>query len=655
MRQLTVGTFCCAAVLAQVEPPLQQRPSEPLFDGKTLHGWRGDPAVWSVRDGCIVGSTVEAKIAANTFLVLDARQPGDFVFSAMVRLQGENNSGVQYRSRELDGGAFRVGGYQCDLHGKPEYLAMLYDEQGAGIVAEHGQFVHWRDGGRSVLGTLSRPRDAGVGSWHQLRIVACGDLVWHLLDGRVVTAVKDERTNAPRRGVIALQVHAGGPMTVSWKDLALSEYPSAEVMRQHVAVPDAVRALLRQQELHARAPKGLVPQWLWDAEAGPDEELFFRRAFSLASVPASARLTVSCDNHCRCYVNGEKVGEGNEWQSPVAVDVQKALRGGDNVIAVHGWNEGGPAAMAARLSWQIDGKDHELVSDATWSCSSDDPDGWNAPGFAGKGFVPVRVLAAMGQKDAPWTREHGEDALGSFFDAEAPQVAVVETGVEWPGHAGEPPEVLRLLSVPRSFGSWVSLCADPKGRLYASDQRRGLFRITPASGLGELSQIERVNVDLGGCHGLLWFRDALYAVVNGKESGLFRLTDTNADDVLDRVEKLTALEGEGEHGPHSVVVAPDGQHLLVVCGNQTKLPSLAKSRVQTNWAEDRLLPRLDDPNPYWEGHSPPGGWVCLVDPDGKRWELLCCGFRNPYDLVVLPGGRIVTYDADMEWDMGLPW
>jgi putative heme-binding domain-containing protein len=656
MRRLTVAFSLCVAVSAQEKAPaLQPAAAERLFDGATLNGWRGDPAVWSVRDGCIVGSTEASKIAANTFLVLDARQPGDFVFSAMVRLQGDNNSGVQYRSRELNGGTFRVGGYQCDLHGKPEYLAQLYDEQGAGIVAGHGQFVLWRDGGRSVLGTLSKPRDVDVAAWHQLQIVACGDLVWHLLDGRVVTAVKDERKDAPRRGVIALQVHTGAPMTVSWKDLTLCEYPSAEVMQQHIALPAAMRSLLKQQQGKAVAKKGLVPQWLWDAEAGADEELFFRRAFTLEKVPSSARLTVSCDNHCRCYVNGEKVGTGDEWQSPSSFDVQKTLRVGENVIAVHGWNEGGPAALAARLCWQVDGADRELVSDATWTCCSDDPDGWNAPGFQGKGFAPVRVLAAMGAKGAPWSDVHAEDALGSAVDADAPQVAVLETGLEWPGHSGEPPEVQRLLSVPRSLGSWVSLGADPKGRLYASDQRSGLYRITPATGLGELSQVERVNVDLGGCHGLLWFRDALYAVVNGKESGLYRLTDTNNDDVLDRVELLRALEGEGEHGPHSVVVAPDGVNLLVVCGNQTKLPELAASRVQTNWREDRLLPRLDDPNRYWEGFSPPGGWVCQVDPDGKRWELICCGFRNAYDIVVLPNGLVVAYDSDMEWDMGLPW
>ena len=42
----------------------------PLFDGKTLKGWRGDPTLWSVRDGAITGGS-DTPIAANTFLILD--------------------------------------------------------------------------------------------------------------------------------------------------------------------------------------------------------------------------------------------------------------------------------------------------------------------------------------------------------------------------------------------------------------------------------------------------------------------------------------------------------------------------------------------------------------------------------------------------------
>lgn len=630
----------------------------PPFDGKSLAGWKGDPAVWSAKDGCLVGSTQKATIRENTFLVLDGREPANFVFTAQVQLDGDNNSGVQYRSRALPGDGFRVAGYQCDVHPAANYMAMLYDEQGAGIVAERGQFVRWRDDGRRALGAIATAKPFAAGEWHTLRIVAMGELCWHELDGTVCTAVLDERADAPRRGVIALQVHTGAPMTVRWKDLALQEWSDLAAMQKDVPVHAAIAALRRGAAGGGAAARaaGAVPQWIWDAQPGDDEELFFRKTLTLAAAATDAQLAVACDNHCRVYVNGAKLGEGDEWESPVRVDVTQHLRIGDNVVAVHGWNDGGPAALAVRLSWQEDGKAKELVSDASWSCSNDDPDGWNAVGFAGTGFAPVTVLGALGDGKLPWTRLHGADALGAAGDPFAPQAAVVATEVSFVDKANAPDApVLRLLQVPRSLGSWVSLGVDAKGRLYAGAEGGGLYRVTPANALGGESKIERVPVKIGGAHGLLWFRDALYAVVNGKESGLYRISDTNGDDALDRVELLQALEGNGEHGPHSVVVAPDGEHLLVVCGNQTKLPKLASSRVPTNWAEDRLLPRLEDPHKYWEGISPPGGWVCLCDVDGKNWELICCGFRNPYDAAVMPNGEVIVFDADMEWDMGLPW
>ncbi|MEO6597616.1 MAG: family 16 glycoside hydrolase [Planctomycetota bacterium] len=673
MRRPLVQLLLVASLAAQTQPPLEpqtqpplepqtQPPLEPLCDGATLAGWRGDPTVWNVRDGCLTGSTVGAPLATNTFLIWALREPVDFELFAEMRLEGDNNSGIQYRSRELPGEGFRLAGPQCDIHSTPNYLGMLYDEQGAGIVARQGQMVSWRDSGAQVSGAIAKVRGVDLAQWHTLRIVARGDLLWHELDGRVVTAVHDLRANTQHRGRIALQLHAGAPMTVWFKNIALREYKSVDAMAAHVPVPNAVAALLRREAQRQAAPKGLTPQWLWDDKPGDGEDLFLRRSFALDRVPSAARLAATGDNHCRVYVNGQKVAQSDDWKAPVTVDVAEHLRAGDNVIGVHGSNEGGPAGLVLRLSWQANGQDRELVSDAAWKCHGDDPDGWNAPGFDDAAWVPARVLAALGAEGAPWTPDLGADALGTLTPADVPQVAVVSTTIEWPGYAEQSkqpgwvePQVLELLSVPRSLGSWVSLCADDKGRLYASDQKSGLYRVVPAIRAGELTAIERVPVELGGCHGLLWSRDALYAVVNGKQSGLYRLTDTNGDDVLDRIELLRALEGEGEHGPHSVVIAPDGENLLVLCGNQTKMPTLAASRVPTNWQEDRLLPRLDDPNPYWEGHSPPGGWVCQVDPDGKRWELICCGFRNPYDLVVLPNGVVVTYDADMEWDMGLPW
>jgi putative heme-binding domain-containing protein len=647
MRILVATSFAVGLVFAQDGTP------RPLFDGTSLAGWRGDPRVWKVVDGLLQGSSVGVDLKANTFLVLDGQEPADFVFEAGVLLQGDNNSGVQYRSREMPGATFKVGGYQCDWHPAPKYTAMLYDEQGAGIVAERGTFVLWNDASRRVIGDIAVPQPVDGTKWHTLRIVAMGDLVWHELDGELATAVADERKDAPRSGVLALQVHAGKPMTVQFRGLSLRTWNDVAAMRRDVPVPAALTAL-RAAAAKAKANSGTTAAWLWDKSPEAEEELFFRRAFALSALPKEAKLVVACDNHCRVYVNGEKVGEGDEWESPLQLDVHKALRPGRNVLAVHGWNDGGPAAMAARLSWPGDGVVHEVVTDASWTCSADDPDGWMLPEFGGAGFGPVTVLGALGDPKLPWSGRLGADAFGTGGDPLAPQVARLAPEVTFPASKNLGP-VLKLLEVPRSLGSWVSLAVDPKGRVYAGAQGGGLFRVTPAGRLGEPSTIEKMPVELTGAHGLLWWRNALYAVVNERNGGLYRLRDTNGDDVLDASECLQKLDGSGEHGPHSVVVAPDGEHLLVVCGNHTKLPPLAASRVPTNWAEDRLLPRLEDPHKYWEGISPPGGWVCQCDADGKNWELITCGFRNPYDIAALPSGQVVVFDADMEWDLGLPW
>ncbi|MCB9878324.1 MAG: DUF1080 domain-containing protein [Planctomycetes bacterium] len=631
--------------------------SVPCLAQDIAPGWRGDPKVWRQDATALVGSTRDVELQQNTFLV-SAKEHGDFVLCATVTMSGDNNSGVQYRSRALDGDGFRVGGFQCDWHAKPEYTGMLYDERGAGIAAQRGQMIRWTDAGIEVLGQLARADALDLTVPHQLRIVARGPLSWHEIDGRVVTAIEDLRSDAVRRGVIALQCHAGAPMDVRFDGLTIEDLADTAAADRAAPVPGAVRALLLRAAQRAALPQGAVPNWLWDADAQDGEELFFRRQFRVVAAARDARLSVSCDNHCHVFVNGEKVAQDDSWESPTVVDVSKRLVVGDNVVAVYGWNDGGVAAMALRLAWREGDADKELVSDAAWRCSEDDPDGWNAPGFDDSGWAGVKVLAALGQQGAPWSGSLGADGLGVQRDPYAPQVAVVDPGIQLHALPNVLPlrgDVVQLLDVPRSLGSWVSLGADPKGRLYAGNQGGGLYRIVPAREAGELSTIERVPVELGGAHGLLWFRDSLYAVVNGRDSGLYRLTDTDGDDQLDRVELLRKLEGDGEHGPHSVVVAPDGENLLVLCGNHTKVPELFASRMPAGQAEDRPVPRLEDPHQYWEGHSPPGGWVCQVDPDGKRWELLCCGFRNPYDLVVLSNGRVVVYDADMEWDMGMPW
>jgi putative heme-binding domain-containing protein len=242
--------------------------------------------------------------------------------------------------------------------------------------------------------------------------------------------------------------------------------------------------------------------------------------------------------------------------------------------------------------------------------------------------------------------------------------------------AATPAETLKVLkgfkaellySVPKDTqGSWVNLCVDPKGRLIASDQNGPLYRITPppVGGKTEDTKVEKLDLPLGGAHGLLWAFDSLYVMVNETVKigtttpprGLHRVRSKDGGDTFEKPEFLHPVEGGGEHGAHAVVPGPDGKSLYVVCGNMTKMVSpLAGSLVPKLWGEDHLLPRMPDGNGFMRGVLGPGGCVYKIDPDGKDWVLVSTGYRNPFDIAFNKHGDLFTYDADMEWDMNTPW
>ncbi len=74
-----------------------------------------------------------------------------------------------------------------------------------------------------------------------------------------------------------------------------------------------------------------------------------------------------------------------------------------------------------------------------------------------------------------------------------------------------------------------------------------------------------------------------------------------------------------------------------------------------SWDEDHILPRMWDANGHARGILAPGGYICQTDPEGKKVELFCYGFRNEFDIAFDANGELFTYDADMEWDIGAPW
>ena len=208
---------------------------------------------------------------------------------------------------------------------------------------------------------------------------------------------------------------------------------------------------------------------------------------------------------------------------------------------------------------------------------------------------------------------------------------------------------------PESEGSWVSLTVDPKGRLIACDQSGGLFRIDVS---GPEAKVEPLAIDLVGAQGLLHAFGSLYANVNarGEPCGVWRLTDTNGDDQYDTKEHILPLNGGSEHGPHAMILTPDGERILMCAGNNTDLPSdIARSRVPQVWDEDHLLGRMPDARGHNANRMAPGGFVVSMAPDGSDVELIATGFRNHYDIALNREGELFTYDADMEWDVGTPW
>lgn len=212
-------------------------------------------------------------------------------------------------------------------------------------------------------------------------------------------------------------------------------------------------------------------------------------------------------------------------------------------------------------------------------------------------------------------------------------------------------------------GSWVSITKDDRGRLIVSDEGdRGLFQITPArrGDADALTKVEKIDVPLSAAQGLCWMNLALYANVSDeKDGGIWRVKDTNGDGQLNKAERLLALRGAGEHGPHAVVPTENGRGLYFLVGNNTDMPKFDRHRAPPTWGDDRLLAR------QWDAHGnarapiapgdAAGGWVAKYDLERRRTELIATGLRNAYDLAINSQGELFTADVDTEWDMGMPW
>lgn len=643
-----------------------------LFNGKDLTGWKGDPELWSVEDGCITGKTRgKSHLEYNKFLIWDG-VVSDFEFRCEFRLEGANNSGVQYRSKhDKTRGDWVVVGYQADIHPNPPFTGMLYDEKGRGIIAKRGQQVVVTPTGRKDANELAGEVKAlDLTKWHELTIIAKGNRLIHKVDGMLAVDVTDnQKSQREMEGVIAFQVHRGEAMKAQFRNIRLKkdedeEKPAdnkdnkaASSKQTQAKQTQTKKKLAKKAQAKGKRPEAAKPNWIWLADGDePAKSVYFRKEVNSGGVGA-ARLYAACDDAMKIFVDGELVREHNTWQTPVFVDISKHLDldspQKNHVIAVEAHNGASAAGLLVKLDLESGWRDAwSVITDESWQASTQPEEGWKKIGFKpARPWAKPEIVAAIG--GGPWAKAITEATLAAAAPLKEPTATPIEMLKVAKGF-----DVELLHSVSKAEdGSWVNMCHDPKGRLIVSDQYGSLYRVTPPGILGaEELKVEKINADIGEAQGLLWAFDSLYVSVNrGKKyaSGLYRVRDTDGDDQLDSVETLRELQGGGEHGPHAVLPHPDGKSLVIICGNGTTLPDVSSSLVPQTWDEDLLLPRVQ--GRFMRGKRAPGGFICRVDPDGKNWELMATGFRNEFDGAYNADGELFAYDADMEWDFNLPW
>jgi putative heme-binding domain-containing protein len=533
-----------AFLLVALAPLSAQDGFKPIFDGKSLAGWDGNPDLWSVEDGCLTGKTKGPDhLAYNQFLVWRGGVVKNFELRAKIKCSA-SNSGIQYRSKELaEVGKWVIGGYQCDVHPSAAYNGMIYEERARGILVQNGQSVIVDEKGGKWLAAEHEPVKVNYSEWHEYTVIANGNHIIQKVDGKVTIDLVDHDEKARSlEGLVAFQVHRGPAMVVQIKDVMLKELPEGGLLSME--------------------------------------------------------------------------------KNPIPSDAQKIEK---------------PAAKAKKAPAK---KADPIVKPATKAFLQLAAD---APKAKAKAKAPAKKTPA----DANTGKAIGENKATPVDRIKAPEGFKVELLYSVPGDAQ---------------GSWVALCADDKGRIYASDQYGDLYRF-PAPAPGQplkADDVKKMPVNIRAINGMVWAFGALYAGVNDYEkkipSGFYRLSDSKGDDQIDKVELLRAIESGGDHGVHKVVVTPDQNGFYLICGNNAvKTETPATSPVAPLWGDDHLLPRMPDGRGHNRHVLAPGGIVYRISKDGKTFETFASGFRNIYGGAVNRAGDLFTYDADMEYDFNTSW
>jgi hypothetical protein len=243
LRHAAGSVFVLGLLLTSVgtaaDAPKPTAPPEPkdmkqLFNGKDLEGWDGDPRLWSFKDGVVRGQTTKENPAkGNTFLIWKGGTLEDFDLRLTFRIKG-GNSGVQFRSKQVASknpqNKWVVSGYQAEVENTPGKVGFLYHERGRGYLCNVGDKVEiGPDGKPKVVGKIGDKAALAAtykkSDWNDYVIIARGNHIAMYLNGfQTVDVTDNDPKGRALSGILALQIHAGPPMLVEFKDVRLKQY-----------------------------------------------------------------------------------------------------------------------------------------------------------------------------------------------------------------------------------------------------------------------------------------------------------------------------------------------------------------------------------------------------------------------------------------------
>jgi putative heme-binding domain-containing protein len=374
-----------------------------------------------------------------------------------------------------------------------------------------------------------------------------------------------------------------------------------------------------------------APHWIWYDDARTNGT--FVKEIPCASVPAKVEISGVADYcHIEILVNGKRLAKIRPYESRFRVECAELFEVGKNRIEVIASSNEGPSAFYLQVATkQSSGDTDSVVTGGAWREKGGnrvidrgevDPRFWDAA----HDRVQVSILDDYEQ----WKRAKGSGG----------STAVANFQLQ-PGF-----EIELIRSARTNEGSWISMAFDQSGRIIVAKERQGLLRLSLDG--KKVTQVETINESLREVRGLLVKNGDVFANTKSRVGGsskngggLFRLRDTNGDGTFDEEKLLGEHTATGGHGRNDLALGPDGK-IYMIHGDSVAVPKKHKD----------LTPPVPDHLP---GDELPNGHVIRTDVDGKHWELVCKGLRNPFGIDFNADGEMFTYDADAEFDMGAPW